>query len=111
MLCPDGSDDIGFDDMTRLALYEKKKLEDFLDVLKTYLEKLKDVGPIGNDPMAAGPTTCCVWHVTDVLNTGLDKLPHQYHATQNDPTTFAQGSTLQHEDVTHFLPSLMRSHI
>ncbi|KAF4609706.1 hypothetical protein D9613_011982 [Agrocybe pediades] len=86
--------------MAKIALYAKEKLGDSLDALlagkltglvlqfawfttwiwnddyvpaiKMYLEKLKDVGPIGDELMAAGLTTCCGWDVIDVLNAGLE---------------------------------------
>ncbi|KAF4609628.1 hypothetical protein D9613_011923 [Agrocybe pediades] len=50
-------------------------IEDYIPKVETYLENLKDVGAIVDEPMAAGPTTRCGWEEIDILNAGLDKLP------------------------------------
>ncbi|KAF9556949.1 hypothetical protein CPC08DRAFT_70930 [Agrocybe pediades] len=120
----------GFDDMAQFALYAKEKLGDSLDALllgnkpdlynshglrpgygiedyipeiETYLDKLKDVGAIGDEPMAAGPTTCCGWDVIDVLDAGLDKLPYKYYTTQQYPHNICQGPNVQNTNITHFI--------
>ncbi|EIM92835.1 uncharacterized protein STEHIDRAFT_136561 [Stereum hirsutum FP-91666 SS1] len=58
---------------------------------------LRSFGSIG------GPTVCCNWELSDVIEAGLGDLDYKYYTLQHYPNNFCSGATASNTNISAYL--------
>lgn len=80
-------------------------IQDYIPEIGDVLHDLENsvYGDLIPNPVIGGPTICCSWDLSDVLNAGLTQYPYKYYTLQHYPTNICNGANAQNTNLSYFV--------
>ncbi|KAI6119665.1 hypothetical protein EV401DRAFT_1861206 [Pisolithus croceorrhizus] len=80
-------------------------IQDYIPEVAEVLHDLENsvYGDLILSPVIGGPTICCSWDLSDVLNAGLSQYPYKYYTLQHYPTNICNGANAQNTNLSYFV--------
>ncbi|KAL4062188.1 glycoside hydrolase family 79 protein [Scleroderma yunnanense] len=80
-------------------------IQDYIPEIGQVLGDLRNsqYGNLIPETIIGGPTICCSWNLSDVLDAGLTQYPYKYYTLQHYPTHTCQGPNAKNTNITYFV--------
>lgn len=80
-------------------------IQDYIPEIGEVLHDLENsvYGDLIPNPVIGGPTICCSWDLSDVLDAGLSQYPYKYYTLQHYPTNICNGANAQNTNISYFV--------
>ncbi|EIM89642.1 uncharacterized protein STEHIDRAFT_166010 [Stereum hirsutum FP-91666 SS1] len=81
------------------------EISDYLPEIDYVVDNLTTgtYGDLRSSGSIGGPTICCNWELTDVIDAGLGSLDYKYYTLQHYPDNFCSGATDTNTNISAYL--------
>ncbi|RDB16372.1 Beta-glucuronidase [Hypsizygus marmoreus] len=77
-------------------------IDTYVSEIGSTLDDLRDAGVL-EKKVIGGPTICCGWNLSSILDAGLDQYPYKYYTIQRYPQHNCGGPTEKNTNISYFL--------